>query len=153
MGSRKSSGGQGELFEPPKVKTPVGPVYQGVCAQIRALFPTDSDDPEVAADATARKAAMLGYIAQARSVAASIDRVSGHPIGGVVTRQAAGMQLSALHAQLADLLDRLSPDGGEVDEFEQLRRDMEEADRKAAEAARAHLADPAPAYDDVPGRG
>jgi hypothetical protein len=91
-------------------------------------------------------------MAQARSVAASIDRVSGHPLGGVLARQAAGMQLAALHNQLAELLDRLSPESGEVDEFEQLQRDMREADERAAAAARAKLGT-VPDYDDVPGRG
>jgi hypothetical protein len=141
MASRKSSGETPALFAPPKVKQPVGPVYQGVCSQIRALFP--QDDPE----ASARKAVLAGTIAQARSVAESIDRVSGHPIGGVVTRQAAGMQLAALHSQLDALLARLSPEDEDDDEFERLRREMEDADRRAAEAARAAL--PAPAYDDV----
>lgn len=152
MANRKSSGAQGELFEPPKDKTPTGPVYQGVCAQIRKLFPTNDPDPDVKADAESRKLALSGYIAQARSVAGSIDRVSGHPLPGtVVARQAAGMQLAALHNQLAELLDRLSPDGEEVDEFEQLQREMREADERAAAAARAKLG--APDYDDVPGRG
>jgi hypothetical protein len=153
MGNRKSSGEQAGLFEPPKVKVQGGPVYQGVCAQLRAMFPTDAADLDERAEQVARKDAMSGYMAQARSVAASIDRVSGHPIGGVVTRQAAGMQLAALHNQLAELLDRLSPDSGEVDEFELLQRDMREADERAAAAARVKLGEPAPDYDDVPGRG
>jgi hypothetical protein len=146
MPRRKSSGDAPVLFTPPKPKVPVGPVYQGVCAQIRELFPTDDDE------AQARKRQLLGTIAQARSVAGSIDRVSGAPLGDLPTRQAAGMQLAALHAQLDALLDRLSPDGEQEDEFEQLRREMEEADRRAAELARQKL-DPAPDYDDVPGRG
>lgn len=141
MANRKSSGGQGELFTPPKAKLPVGPVYQGVCAQIRAMFPTSD------AEASARKQQLAGTIAQARSVAESIDRVSGHPIGGVVTRQAAGMQLAALHAQLDALLARLSPEGAELDEFDQLVQAMADADRRAAELARG--ATPPPSYDDV----
>lgn len=148
MVTRKSSGAAPALFEPPKPKQPVGPVYQGVCAQIRELFPKDDDE------AQQRKRQLLGTIAQARSVAASIDRVSGHPLDGFPTRQAAGMQLAALHHQLDELLLRLSPDGPELDAFEQLQRDMAEADRLAAEAARAHLeGTPPPSYDDVPGHG
>jgi hypothetical protein len=148
MANRKSSGDAPALFAPPKPKRdPVGPVYQGVCAQIRELFPTKD------VEAQARKRQLLGTIAQARSVAASIDRVSGHPLDGFPTRQAAGMQLAALHHQLDELLLRLSPDGAELDEFEQLRQAMEDADRAAAEAARAALGTPAPAYDDVPGHG
>lgn len=146
MSGRKSSGEAPALFDPPKVKAPMGPVYQGVCAQIRELFPTDD------AEAQARKRQLAGTIAQARSVAGSIDRVSGYPLGGVATRQAAGMQLSSLHERLDSLLLRLSPEGAEVDAFEQLQRDMAEADRLAAETARQHLAD-APSYDDVPGHG
>lgn len=145
MTARKSSGTD-PLFALPKSKRPVGPVYQGVCAQIRELFPADTDEEK------ARKRAAAGTIAQARSVAESIDRVSGHPLGDVPTRQAAGMQLQALHSQLDQLLARLSPESAVVDEFEQLRRDMEDADRKAAELARAQLGG-APDYDDVPGNG
>ena len=149
MADRKSSGNAPALFDPPKVKQPVGPVYQGVCATIRELFPTD--DPE----AQARKRQLSGTIAQARSVAGSIDRVSGHPAPGspLPTRQAAGMQLAALHHQLDELLGRLYPDDGSVDAFDQLVADMAEADRVAAEAARRAAPDAAPDYDDVPGRG
>jgi hypothetical protein len=57
------------------------------------------------------------------------------------------LQLAALHSQLDALLARLSPEDEDDDEFERLRREMEDADRRAAEAARAAL--PAPAYDDV----
>lgn len=131
MASRKSSGEQGTLIEPPKVKVPVGPVYQGTCAQIRAMFP--DGDP----DAKRRKELNLGTIAQARSVAASIDRVSGHPVNGYPTRQAAGMQLAALHHQLDELLSRLAGDGEEEDEFDKLRREMAEAAEAAAAEARA----------------
>ena len=94
-------------------KTTGGPVYQGVNDQIRALFPNHTKDPDVGA----RHAAVAGIIASARSLAASIDRVSGHAGG----RQASGHQLSLMHGQLADLLERLTPkDTAGGDPFDKL---------------------------------
>ena len=116
-----------------------GPVYQGVCSQIRALFPSARDRGHLAKcvceeceGVAAAKAVVEGSIAQARSLAASIDRASGH--GG--TRQASGVQLSAMHDSLDRLLDRLSPDG-EGDAFDELREDM----RRAEEEARVRAAE------------
>ena len=79
-----------------------GSVYQGVCAQVRALFPNRTKDPSV----RARYESLAGVIASARSLAASIDRVSGVP----GTRQASGHQLALMHGQLAELLERLDPE-------------------------------------------
>lgn len=88
-----------------------GPIYQGVCRQIRDLIDSGTIDRDTHA----------GTIAQARSLAGSIDRVSGH--GG--TRQATGMQLAALHAQLDALLARLTPsDVSDGDPFEQFLREL-----------------------------
>lgn len=100
------------LFDP-TAKTGPGPVYQGVCAQIRALFPNDPDGK-------ARKAQHAGTIAQARSLAASLDRVSGH--GG--TRQASGHQLAMMHDQLDKLLERLDPDSPDADPFDRLLEEL-----------------------------
>ena len=100
---------QGALFDPAGTRSTkdgtAGPIYQGVCKQLRALFP--SDDP----DAQERKKLLAGTLAQARSLAASIDRVSGHSSA----YQAAGMQLAAMHQQLDELLLRLAPDDGKDD--------------------------------------
>jgi hypothetical protein len=111
----------------------VGPIYQGVCKQIRHLFPKDD------ADAQARKDRLAGTIAQARSLAASLDRVSGHSSA----YQAAGMQLAAMHERLDELLRELAPDDGK-DAFEvwleQLNAEEGGATDGAAEAS--HPAQP-----------
>ena len=100
---------QGALFDPAGTRSTkdgkAGPIYQGVCKQLRALFPSDD------ADAQERKKLLAGTLAQARSLAASIDRVSGHSSA----YQAAGMQLAAMHQQLDELLLRLAPDDGKDD--------------------------------------
>jgi hypothetical protein len=77
-------------------RTTGGPVYQGVCKAIRWLVDQGALDDT-------RKA---GLVAQARSLAASIDRESGHDPR---RKQASGVSLSALHAQLAELLQLLDP--------------------------------------------
>lgn len=99
----------GALFPTPK-KPAGGPVYQGVCKTIRALTKEQVVDRLVDA----------GSIAQARSLAASIDRVSGHDGG----HQASGMQLAALHAQLSEVLVRLNP-AGASDPFQDFLDDLD----------------------------
>jgi hypothetical protein len=76
-----------------------GTVYRDTCRQISALTKAGKID----ADETA------GTIAQARSLAAVIDRASG--LGG---RKQETYALAGLHKQLAELLARLS--GGGVGE-------------------------------------
>lgn len=73
-----------------------GPVYQGVCKTIRAV---DADDPE-------GKPLRAGIVAQARSLAASIDRVSGHDPGSY---QAPGDKLAQMHERLAALMLIIAP--------------------------------------------
>lgn len=86
------------LFPKTRAQAPRGgPIYQGVCKTIRALESEGIVDKKVDA----------GSIAQARSIAASIDRVDGHDGG----HQSSGMQLAALHAQLSEVLVRLNPAG------------------------------------------
>ena len=98
----------GALFDvpaAPKAKESPGPVYQGVSKSIRYLeahHATD-DDPKGKAWATR----MAGTIAQARSLAASIDRASGRDPN---RRQAAGRDLADLHERLDALMLRLDPD-------------------------------------------
>lgn len=94
------------LFEPPTPRRTFGPVYQGVCKQIRTLTK----------DGTLDKNRHAGLIVQARSIAESIDRVSGH----AGTHQASGMQLAALHERLAAALDALTPATTEADPFQEL---------------------------------
>ena len=124
MTSRKA---EDALFDSP-APGGFGPVYQGVCAQVRHLFP--SSDP----DAKARKAERAGTIAQARSIAASIDRVSGHGGG----HQANGVPLAAMHAQLDVLLERLAG-GGQIDPFQELLNELNDTkdDRDQAQASHA----------------
>lgn len=115
-------------------KSQGGPVYQGVCLAIRTLFARPAGHtakcPCEACEAVAdRKARLGGTIAQARSIAASVDRVSGH--GG--TRQASGVQLAAMHEQLDKLLLRLDPDA-DGDDFEDFQEEMRRAREEAAQA-------------------
>ena len=117
------------LIDLPKKGT--GPVYQGVCKQIRALVAAETIDRHEHA----------GMIAQARSLAASIDRVSGHD-GGF---QASGMQLAALHEQLGKALERLTPAGAERDEFQELLSKMDQAIAEGAGIPDGHPEAPHPA--------
>lgn len=113
-----------------------GPVYQGTCAQIRAMYPTGPAAGHAArckceqcADTVKAKAAVAGWIAQARSLAGSIDRVSGH--GG--SRQASGVQLAAMHERLEVLLERIDPTAEGPDEWDTLQERLERVDREAAD--------------------
>jgi hypothetical protein len=103
-------------IELPAEKRTGGPVYQGVCASIRTLAELNADADADAPYATPRKAAkpgaawlarFAGTIAQARSIAGSIDRESGHEPR---SRQASGVSLAALHERLDALLLRLDPE-------------------------------------------
>lgn len=95
-----------------------GPVQQGVGKQLRHLE-KQAGDPE------AWRASTAGWAAQARSLARAIDRASGHNGG----KQAAGMQLSAMHHQLDELLQRLAPaHGQQLDPFDELLDKLDELD-------------------------
>jgi|SRR5690625_4598562 len=107
------------LFTVEMKKPPAGPVYQGVTKQIRRLE----------RDGVIDKATHAGTIAQARSIAASIDRVSGHDGGP----QASGMQLAALHERLESVLATLSPETTESDPFQDLLDQLQDADGSATE--------------------
>lgn len=115
----------GALFKVGTTSPGVGPVYQGVCKTIRALTTAQQLDKSVDA----------GSIAQARSIAASIDRVSGHKGG----HQASGMQLAALHAQLSEVLERINP-AGASDPFQDF---LEELDKEGG-PAHGHAQTPHP---------
>lgn len=128
-----------------KVDSLGGPVYQGVCATIRALFPKPKGHRatcvcEVCTDTKERKERAAGTLAQARSVAGSIDRCSGH----AGTPQASGMQLAALHAQLDQLLARLDPDANAGDEFDDFTRDLADTREEMLRAYRESRATEAP---------
>lgn len=75
----------------------VGPVYQGVCRAIRHV---ESDGDKDAKELRA------GLVAQARSLAGSIDRVSGHEPGSY---QAQGDKLAQMHERLAALMILIAP--------------------------------------------
>ena len=77
-------------------RTTGGPVYQGVCKAIRWLTDQGIVDEQRHG----------GLIAQARSLAASIDRESGHDPR---RKQASGVSLAALHERLAAILQLLDP--------------------------------------------
>lgn len=76
--------------------TSPGPIYQGVSKTLRKLIDAGTLDADLDA----------GTCAQLRSLAASIDRESG---ADPMRKQASGVSLAALHAQLASLLDRVRP--------------------------------------------
>jgi hypothetical protein len=77
-------------------RTRGGAVYQGVCATLRWLE----------AQGTVDEQRHAGLAAQARSLAASIDRESGDD---VTRKQASGVSLAALHERLAAILQLLDP--------------------------------------------
>jgi hypothetical protein len=89
------------LPEAPKAKESPGPVYQGVGKAIRYL------EQLHAAEDDGWSTRFAGTIAQARSLAASIDRASGRDPN---RRQAAGRDLSDLHERLDALMLRLDPE-------------------------------------------
>jgi hypothetical protein len=94
-----------------------GPVYQGTCKQIRRL--TAGDDALIDAELWA------GTIAQARSLAASIDRVDGRDGGA----QANGVPLSQMHMQLDALMARLNPEADAPDALTALMARFDEEER------------------------
>ena len=116
-------------------KSTYGPVYNGVCAQIRRLTATGKEFEGM--EPLIDEQLWAGTIAQARSIAASIDRDSGH--GG--TKQANGVPLAQLHAQLDSLLARLNPEADDKSPLEQLaeqwRREEEESRARRTEAPHA----------------
>jgi hypothetical protein len=106
-----------------------GPVYQGVCAQIRRLTKPAEGEPLIDAKLWA------GTIAQARSLADSIDRVDGREGAHA---QANGVPLAQMHQQLDALMSRLNPaatDNNAVDNL--VRMFQQEEERQRAHAAEA----------------
>lgn len=98
------------LFDLPAANTGPGPVYQGVCKQIRELVETEA----------IHAGTQAGWIAQARSLARAVDVASGH----TGKPQASGMQLAALHNQLDALLCRLSGTPTDRDPFADFLDDL-----------------------------
>ncbi|MBD3782452.1 MAG: hypothetical protein IE926_05760 [Micrococcales bacterium] len=115
-----------------RAKASRGPVYQGVCAQIRRLTrPVDGGEPLI------DEQLWKGTIAQARALAASIDRVDGSDGTG---QQANGVPLAAMHERLDALLARLNPEA--QDDSNPMQAlvaafQREEAEVRAAAAAQA----------------
>lgn len=103
------------LFPPEKRTISRGPVYQGVAKQIRELI----------GDGTIDKGKQAGSIAQARSLAHTIDLKSG--LGGVDPEY--GASIAAMHKQLDELLVRLSGDDLAVDPFDDLLDEMQNVQR------------------------
>ena len=98
----------GALFDVPQPKAPKespGPVYQGTSKAIRYLEQHNATEEDPKGKAWATR--MAGTIAQARSLAASIDRASGRDPN---RRQAAGRDLADLHERLDALMLRLDPE-------------------------------------------
>lgn len=108
-----------------------GPIYQGVCQQIRALTRPKTGEPLVDENLWA------GTIKQARQLAASIDRADGSDGTG---HQANGVPLAAMHQQLDALLARLNPEANDTNPMavlvEQFQR--EEAEQRARAAQASH---------------
>ena len=115
---------QESLFGAPK-KERGGPVYQGVCAQIRAL--TAGTEPLI------DKRLWAGTIAQARSLAASIDRVDGRD--GGAKGQANGVPLAQMHQQLDALMARLNPEATDYDPMADMVRRFEEQEARERDRA------------------
>lgn len=105
-----------ELSGAPDKKRRAGPVYQGVCAQLRRLEALQVIE-------SGKDARQAGLVAQARSLAGSIDRESGH---WPDLRQASGVSLAALHERLAAILAALDPQeaAGASDAWGQLLDDL-----------------------------
>lgn len=82
------------LFDAPKVKRG-GPVYQGVCKELRAL---EAADPAL----TDQRA---GLLALARSLSARVDQAMGWD----GRRPESGMQSAALVERLVDVLGKINP--------------------------------------------
>lgn len=122
--SRKAA--DSKLFDmtPPKRRKTYGPVYKGVCRQINAL--------EAAGHVDVREAA--GSIAQARSIAESIDRYSTpvDPTDPADTPRASGMQLAALHERLESVLATLSPEQADADPFQEFLATLEDDPQEVA---------------------
>lgn len=116
-------------FEPPKTqKERGGPIYQGVCKQIRRLTRPEQGEPLIDAVLWA------GTIAQARSLAASIDRVDGRE-----GSQANGVPLAQMHMQLDALMARLNPEVAEGDPMLALMHQFQEEEaRQRANAQASH---------------
>lgn len=115
---------QDALMPEPKPAKRFGPIYQGVAAEIRRLTAQGKwKDEEQLADPDI----YAGTIAQARSLAASIDRVSGHE-GGY---QASGKMLAELHAELRALLEVLHPESTESDPFQDFINSLDEDEGSA----------------------
>lgn len=112
------------LFDLPTTNSGPGPVYQGVCKQLRELVEAEAINASTQA----------GWIAQARSLARAIDVASGH----TGKPQASGMQLAALHNQLDALLCRLSGTPTERDPFADFLEDLTGGDESASPAASPH---------------
>lgn len=119
-----------------------GPVYQGVAKSIRALAdrrgPAKSGSTPAHPDRVVWLEENAGACSAARSVAASIDRASGH---GNPRAQASGMQLGALHTSLLAWLERLDPQhAGETSSVmdELTRAFQEDEERQRAQAAAPH---------------
>lgn len=98
-------GKQESLFSAPEKRIGAGPVYQGVAKQIRELAGANVID----------KGLMAGTIAQARSLARTIDIKSGHGGGDIEY----GASIAALHKQLDELLERLGA-ADALDPFDEL---------------------------------
>jgi hypothetical protein len=111
--------------EQPKAKADSpGPVYQGVSKSVRYLERTNATDEDPKGRDWSTR--MAGTIAQARSLASSIDRASGRD---PQRRQAAGRDLANMHEQLDALMLRLDPEGvaaGGTDSWEDTQRELAE---------------------------
>ena len=100
-------------------KRPGGALYQGVCKTIRALEHEGIIDKKLDA----------GSIAQARALAASIDRLEH--------AKASGMQLAPMHEQLGKVLERLNPTGAS-DPFQDFLAELDKEGDSSGNAPAPH---------------
>ncbi|MGL5851647.1 MAG: hypothetical protein ACRCZD_12785 [Phycicoccus sp.] len=98
---------QGQASLIPMPTAPPGPVYQGVAAQFRALFPKGDTA------AQERKAELMGWVRLALAHARAIDATHGATVGRAQT----SAELRETLAQIADAV-------GTHDAFAELERQL-----------------------------
>ena len=97
--------------------TPGGPVYQGVAAQFRAMFP--KDDP----DAQTRKAELAGWMRLALAHARAIDAEARPTVGRAQTS-----------SELRETLTAIAEAAGAGDAFDTFLKDLNAPDTETPHA-------------------
>lgn len=125
---KPAAGGMMELpidIDVPSGRWGFGPVYQGVCLEIRQRIDAGTIDEDLAA----------GAIAAARACARAVDYHTGYNARNAF---AAGMQLAALHAQLAAWLVVLAGETEARDAFAELMEEINHGAAASGDPAASH---------------